>query len=331
MEAFFLLWIVGFLVLVYWLRWYIREATVQEVMVGVVALLWWVFSASLVLFLGKLYDLKEVFLYSSLVWPFVEELSKFLVVLLVYIFFKKQFENSIWALVNGILVWLWFGFYENIIYISYWVDDVWITLYRSLIVWWLLVHPLTAWIYWYMFYLSERASSFLPSIFDNEKREFCVDKKWIIELIKYVYYNWKNSLKDIIKLFWSMITIQTTVYYIIENNYNNKSHSPLELIYEGLFLWVWIHILYNSLLWFISEPDFYIGVVWVVWVLFLLRVFVAVFHSWLLGILISWVILLWFLRIWPYEQLLILSLIILLVTLFILSWEINQKINSFNR
>ncbi|UFX83507.1 PrsW family glutamic-type intramembrane protease [Candidatus Absconditicoccus praedator] len=331
MEAFFLLGIVGFLVLVYWLRGYIREATVQEVMVGVVALLGGVFSASLVLFLGKLYDLKEVFLYSSLVGPFVEELSKFLVVLLVYIFFKKQFENSIWALVNGILVGLGFGFYENIIYISYGVDDVWITLYRSLIVGGLLVHPLTAGIYGYMFYLSERASSFLPSIFDNEKREFCVDKKGIIELIKYVYYNGKNSLKDIIKLFWSMITIQTTVYYIIENNYNNKSHSPLELIYEGLFLGVWIHILYNSLLGFISEPDFYIGVVGVVGVLFLLRVFVAVFHSWLLGILISGVILLGFLRIGPYEQLLILSLIILLVTLFILSWEINQKINSFNR
>jgi hypothetical protein len=49
---------------------------------------------------------------------------------------KKEWISIITWLGIWVLVWLWFGIYENFIYINNWLDNVWIILFRAVLVWW---------------------------------------------------------------------------------------------------------------------------------------------------------------------------------------------------
>ncbi len=332
MEAIIVLFAILILSLVYWFRWWILRSSHKDIMIWTLWFLGWIFSASLLLYLLNHWNLWEIYYYQAIIWPILEELAKFLVIFYIYISFKESFKSYKWLAIVWVLVWLWFWIYENIIYIWSWIDDFYTILYRSIFVWWLILHPLTAWIFWYMIWVSSKLWNWMPNIFKTTKQEFCW-VMWIYYLAKHIYIQTKYSIKNVLIFIKRVLVLDVTINHLIWNKKSSTYwHWPTEVIYEWLLLWIWIHILYNSILVHMWEQYLIVAIISILITLLLTNLFIKLFHSKIFWFTVSFIIILWFVltnyEIW--QAALNLSLFTLVVVLLLFSWEINQRINSIN-
>jgi hypothetical protein len=181
--------------------------------------------------------------------------------------------------------------------------------------------------------LSHNSKNLLPNIFKWVKKKF--QSFWDIpDLVKHIYKNsWKSS-SVILDFFYRILILDVTIKYILWWKKEQNSlywHSPLELCYEWLLLWIWIHILYNSILTYIWLSSWNITLQ-----IFIIMISIILF--WLFKIIyknkriaITIILIIWagtHLSLPKSEQLLLLSLMIIMITLFILSWNLNKRINE---
>ncbi len=329
MEIIFLLITTLLLVIVYWFRNNLINSNKKHFSLALISLLWGAFAASVILETIKYTNLDNIILYSWVFWPLIEEIWKFIIVYVIYKVFRDYFSSNLWWLGMGIMVGIWFWIYENIIYITYGINDIQIILYRTIFVWWILIHPLTTWIYGYILAFSDKLPKQFPFCFSKEKEKFNNIEN-LKQLISFIYKSSKGSIKAVIKLFLNILILDTTVKHILgeKRNISKHWHWPVEVILEWLMLWVWIHIIYNTLLGYISEPNIFLAIVGSLVTLLITRLFMKIYHSKFIGIIITLIIISSF---WiPSEDssLLIISLIILMLSLISLSWELNKKINQ---
>lgn len=334
MEFIYLLIFILLGTLIFWFRKKIKFINLNLTLLGICSLIGWIFSASLLLFiLDNIITITWTPVYSWIIGPILEEIVKFIVIYTIISTSKKEGLNIITWLAIGILVWLWFGIYENFIYINNWLDNIWIILFRAILVWWLLLHPLTSWIYGYMVTLSQHSKDFLPSVFKWVKTKF--KSFWDIpDLVRHIYKNSGKSSFVILDFFYRILVLDVTIKYILWWKKKMSSlywHSPLEICYEWLLLWLWIHILYNSILTYIWLIDWNITLqIFIIVISFILySLFKIIYKSKRIAIIIILIIFMWSHIAFPKsEQLLLLSLMIIIFTLFILSWNLNKRINE---
>lgn len=326
---FIIFWIL-IIALIYWFRKSITSITLKFIILFVISILWWIFSASLLLYSIDILQIQTNVYYSSIFWPFFEELVKFIIVFLIFSVLKNNFSWYRWIATVWILVGLWFWIYENIIYLYSWIDDLWVLFYRSIFIWGIALHPLTSWIFWYMIWISSGIDKIMPKIFKNEKKKFKWIG-WIFLMFEEFYYKTKNFFFIILKTIKEILFIDTTIKHIIlKSNKTTYWHSPSEIIYEALFLWIWLHILYNSIINYITETNIIILIVNIIIVIILLELFVAIFQSRFFGNMIWAIISLSFVINYytQAELLLFLSLLCIISVLIIFSWEVNKWINN---
>lgn len=330
-QYYYLIWVALIFVLVFWFRKHLRNMDLQAFTIALVSLLGWIVSASLVLYIVNLVEIKHMVWYSGILWPILEELTKFVIIYIIISIIKHTTKNPMWWLAVWILVWIWFGLYENYIYLESWVNDIMVILFRSLFVWWLILHPLTSGIVWYMCYLSHKIVEYLPWIFNKLKIWF----KWadsIVWLVGFVYKESWKSIYVVLDFFKRILVLDLTIKCLLwtkTESQNWYGHWPVELQYEGLILAIWIHILYNSLLTFMWTHDYLLAVIWIVIAFALFRLFEAIYKSFFLWWIISLVIASWFLIRWEFsDKLMMLWLILLMMNLIFLAISIERRLNS---
>ncbi len=331
METFLLLGFALLIISIYWFRWLIGQTTHRDIMLWWIAFLGWIFAWSTLLYALNYSAVSEIYYYQWIIWPFLEELAKFLVIFFLFKNFHESFKWTKWITSVWILVGLGFWVYENIIYIWAWIDDFFTILYRSIFVWGLILHPLTWGIFGYMIWISKELDKIMPTVFLNQKNNF----DWILGifgLIKTACYKTKKYIKETFNIIRKILILDTTTNHIIIWKKTKHWHSPSEFIYEWFFLWVWIHILYNSIL--VHMQDAYL-IVWffsIIITILLTQLFMALFNSKILWYTISVIIISWFLfpSTWIWQWALFLSLIMLIVILLLFGWELNKKINIHN-
>ncbi len=319
-------------VLLFWFRKYIRLNDPKMYLIWFLSVIWWIFSANLLLYLLEIinFDYSNIY-YSAIFWPFVEEIFKFVIIIFIISVLRDNTKNPFRWLSVWILVWLGFGLYENYIYMKSWIDDIMVLIYRFIFVWGMILHPLTSGIAWYMFYISLKITDYMPKIFVWSKMRFR-NIGSILSLVSHIY---NNSWKSLITLFWfikNVLFLDVTIKYLLVWLKKTKSwfwHWPVEIVYEWFFLAVWIHILYNSILTYMSVWDVFLAIVWILIVIILFRLFSAIYQSDFIGIVISIVIFAWFVlknySIWSW--IMMFWLLLLMMNLIILALNVERRLN----
>lgn len=325
------LWLFVF-ILLFWFRHYIRLNDPKIYLVWFLSIVWWIFSATLLLQLldGSWFDYHTIY-YSAMIWPFVEEIFKFMIIIFIVSILKDNTYNPFWWLWVWIMVWLWFWLYENYIYYSSWVDDIMVMIYRFVFVWWMILHPLTSGIAWYMFYISLKAVEYMPKVFMWYKVRFR-NVYSIFPLISHIYDNSWRSLKTLFWFIKNVLVLDVTIKYLIWWLKKSKSwfwHGPVEILYEWFFLAVWIHVLYNIILNYMTIPDIFIAIVWICIVIILFKLFCAIYKSDIIGIIMSLIMCAGFVfknyMIW--DNVMMFWLVLLMLSLIMLAISIERRLN----
>ncbi len=317
--------------LIFWFRNYLKDLRLLEVSVGLMSLLGGIFCASLLLWFIHFINLDQFSFYSSVIGPLVEELAKFFVIYFILIFFKKEFKNPLWGLAIGVLVWLGFWFYENLIYINYGTQDIRIILFRSILVWWIMLHPLISGVLWYMTFISMNIPNYFSKVFKKNKRKFNSIYS-IRSLLNYVYINSGRSLLILLDCIRRILTLDFTVKYILEWKKNIVSQHwdwPVEIVYEWLFFTIWIHVLYNSLLVSLNSPSLFLSIIVVLITLFLFKFFKEIFGSFYIALFIFLMICLGAClhnNVW--NRILMLDLFMLMIVLVLFSVMMEKRMNQ---
>ncbi|MBS8122548.1 PrsW family glutamic-type intramembrane protease [Candidatus Vampirococcus lugosii] len=330
MNGLFIIFGILIIALIYWFRKSITSITLKFIILFVISILGGIFSASLLLYSIDILQIQTNVYYSSIFGPFFEELVKFIIVFLIFSVLKNNFSGYRWIATVGILVGLGFGIYENIIYLYSGIDDLGVLFYRSIFIGGIALHPLTSGIFGYMIGISSGIDKIMPKIFKNEKKKF-KGIGGIFLMFEEFYYKTKNFFFIILKTIKEILFIDTTIKHIIlKSNKTTYGHSPSEIIYEALFLGIWLHILYNSIINYITETNIIILIVNIIIVIILLELFVAIFQSRFFGNMIGAIISLSFVINYytQAELLLFLSLLCIISVLIIFSWEVNKGINN---
>lgn len=331
MEYIILISIVLIFILSFWFRKYFLKLDIEKVSIWIISILGWIFWASLLIVILKAIWVSSSGFYSSLIGPFSEEVIKFIIIYLIISTLKEWMKSNIYWLVVWVLVGLWFGFYENIVYIYQWLENIKIILFRSIFVWGLILHPLTAGIIWYMIKVSFNIKEKLPKVFKDKKLNYKAPQS-IIELVKYIYINSGKSIATILNFFKRILTLDVTIKYLLERKNTLKSyhwHWPVEILYEWLFFASWIHMLYNSSLNYIQEKNIFILISIIILIVLLLKFFIKLFNSKTIWVIISLILITWFLI--PEsigDNLLTANLIIIFFILVLFALELNKKINN---
>lgn len=317
-------------VLIYWFRERLDELNAQVIILWITSLLWGIFSATVLLFFIQHLWIQTNLVYASIIWPILEELVKFIIIYLIISTLDDEIHSPLKCMAIWILVGLGFGIYENIIYIWSWITDIKIILFRSIFVWGLMLHPLTCAVYGYMIWIARHLPNLIPHAFNlNEKSEI-KNPFAIWRLMKMIYKSSDKSkavLADFIK---RIFLLDATIRFVLNDKpwKTTHWHWPVEIIWEAVMMWIWLHILYNTTLSYISWQHITLQIVAIAITILLLQLFQALVNSKVLWAIMALIIISWFLiQNSLASQILILSLVIIMIILLMLSWKIEKKIN----
>lgn len=311
--------------LYYWFENYLKSSQLLIYLVWICALIWWMLSAKLVLLIYPYFATVNWDIYSAFFWPIIEEIVKFIIIFVIISILRKATKSSLRWLATWILVWLWFWLYENYLYISQWLDNIFILIYRVIFVWWILLHPLTSWIAWYMIYVSYKVYEYYPDLFVKEKSSF----NWIFSIFNLIWYIYtkSKSLLTILDFIKSIFVLDVTVNYLLTKKDASDSwywHWPIEIVYEWLLLAIWLHVIYNLILTYIWNNSIVVWIVWFFVMLILFNLFKRLYSTYI-AIL---AILLYLIGVYMANNgwsLLVIILLYILVSLWIISILLKNK------
>jgi len=343
MEIKILLFVVLVVTLLYWFRNELKYVNLKYILIWLYALIWWVFLWSLILYLLNYFSINNATIYWAITWPFVEELGKFVVIYFILHMLQPEIKDSQYKHIIWLAIWicvgLWFGIYENVIYYNQWITDIYVMLIRSVLVWWVMLHPLTAGLYGYFLEIvkSNNLQDLFPKVFKH--KIWFTNVSHIFDLFWFVYRETNKSFLVIFDTIKNILVLDITIKYILWNEKNSEyGHGPVEIIFEWFFLGVWIHILYNTILTYNTDSMIpYTGnwtilllqIVGVLLVVLLKDLILSLYSSKIVGYSIVFILILWFVVTGNLSQKLwFLSLIILIVSLLLLSWKINRKLGE---
>ncbi len=343
MEIKILLVVVLIITLLYWFRNELKNVNLKYILIWIYSLVWWVFLWSLILFILNWLSINNATIYGAITWPFVEEVGKFIIIYFILQMLQSDIQNSkykhiIWLGI-WICVWLGFGIYENIVYFNKWVNDIYIMIIRSLLVWWIMLHPLTAWLYGYFLEVvkSNNFQDLFPWVFKH-KIEY-INLTHIVDLFGLVYKETNKSIRAIFDTIKNILVLDITIKYILGAEQKSEyGHWPVEIIFEWLFLGVWIHILYNTILTYNTDmvmsyasngTTLLLQITWILIVILLRNLILNLYYSKIIWYSVIFILILWFIVGGTLSQKLgMLSLIIIIVSLLLLSWKINKKLSG---
>lgn len=228
------------------------KLNLNKFLIVFLAVLWWITWWSVILKIVNNFWLDSLKFYSVIWAPIFEELVKFLIIYLLVDSFIDYYKNyRFWLIIWGI-VWLSFSVFENVVYFKLGLDSIILLTYRIFFVG-LLVHTLTWMIYGYILSLRYDLYKKFPYVFKKYKKDFLkLHHLW--HLTKFVYKKAWRKKKTLLWFFLKIFTLDITLKYIFSDKIKESTwwHGPVELVFESLVLWIWIHIFYNLILTFVS-------------------------------------------------------------------------------
>lgn len=251
-------------------------------------ILWGISSAILLLNFLEIFKIKESIFYLILLWPFFEEIFKFIIVYFLFLNFKDYIDKYK-SFLLWISVWLGFWIYETYWYYNVYKIDFFLILRRLFFIWFFL-HWLISWIYWYMLWISYN----LPKNITKSKYIFCTFIDFF-RLLSYIY-NRTLSIKEVFKTIFNIILLDVTLDFIFWNKKSSKYwHWPIELILESFILWLFLHTVYNVFIFISLEHNLflfiYIFFILLYLYLFLKKLFWTLAYIFFIWIFISFILL----------------------------------------
>lgn len=319
------IFILSFIIFYFFVKRFISKIEFYQFLVILQGFLGGLSVASLLHLIYNLVDFNPVSFYFLILWVFLEELVKFLVIYFIIWAFKKYITNLKFGFVIGWAVGLWFWVYENLLYYNNWVS-VDIIFYRLFVVNGL-IHILLSMLYGYIILNLDKIVASRRDVFKNYKLKYknFVD---LFRLVKFIYLNSKRSIKTIFWFFYKLLILDVVLNYIFKatNKPTTRWHSPVEVIIELFIFWFFIHLFYNLILIFIGWNVNLVSIIIFVFVyLWISRLVYYILESKVLTILISLIlifpflmVLIWysyFVKLWVIDLLFVYMLLVYLLVL----------------